>query len=472
MPRDAKVTASLNAKDKTSGAFASVRQRFNKMKAYLDRGFNIGKKLAAGALIGVAALGLLVKRAMDAGDKIDKMRQRIGVSASFLSKLGYAADRSGSSIDVMEKGVARMTRTVADAQNGSTTAQWAIGQLGVSVYDAAGKMKSTETLFTEMVAALGQMQDGALKTAVAQQVFGKSGTALIPMAQNMQQLMQQGSKLGFVWTNQTAGAAATLKDKLDDLWTITGGLANRFASRLFPAITKIAQKIQDWYLANKQVIDAKVEQWADKVAIGIEKMAGWIQTAVKWWHEFFAGMEKNDTVGKFIAGITAQIKKIWDFWEPLVTDLAKTVMQVVGVAWEGIITGVNAALDRIQPVIDTVAEYLAPNKSQDAQGRALGLLGQGESNVQNLVKGGMNARDVKRVKDIAYGGDATEQDDSWLRMIENSIRKPNIAAQLSEKINKALEDRDKSMLGAVDHTLRVNRAGQARRLSHSGLNGG
>jgi len=71
------------------------------------------------------------------------------------------------------------------------------------------------------------MPDGAIKTGLAMQFFGKSGAELIPLldegAQGLQKFMEKARELGLVISGQTAAAADQLNDNLNELkGTLTG----------------------------------------------------------------------------------------------------------------------------------------------------------------------------------------------------------------------------------------------------------
>ena len=77
--------------------------------------------------LGVGIAAFSVKAIQDyasVGDEIDKMSKRTGFSAEAISKLRFAAEQSGASIETVEKGVKRMA-SVASGRRG----------LGLKTYD-------------------------------------------------------------------------------------------------------------------------------------------------------------------------------------------------------------------------------------------------------------------------------------------------------------------------------------------------
>src|SRR5690554_4416022 len=103
---------------------------------------NAGKSLLPlTGVITAAGAGLfaLAQNTANAGDQIQKMALRTGFSTEALSEYKHAADLSGTSIESLENGVKRMQRSIYDAERGLSTATEALGAMGLSVDDLAGK---------------------------------------------------------------------------------------------------------------------------------------------------------------------------------------------------------------------------------------------------------------------------------------------------------------------------------------------
>ena len=131
--------------------------------------------------LGIAAirLGLGIKRAADFGDQIDKMSKRTGLSTQALSELSFAAELAGTNIEDLEKAVRTMQARILDLGLGLSTAVDAFKILGVSLEDVAGK--TPEQQLDILLEALAGIEDATLRAAVAQRVFGRAGTRLLPI---------------------------------------------------------------------------------------------------------------------------------------------------------------------------------------------------------------------------------------------------------------------------------------------------
>ena len=136
------------------------------------------KLMAAGAAV-AAPLAGMSKTFSDMGDHIAKMAARTGISVESLSELAYAADLSGTSLEGLETGVRKMQKTLVNAAAGSSSAQDALKMLGLTIKDLDGM--SPEQQFKKIADRISQIEDPTVRAAAAMEVFGRSGTELLPM---------------------------------------------------------------------------------------------------------------------------------------------------------------------------------------------------------------------------------------------------------------------------------------------------
>ena len=138
--------------------------------------------VATAAAAAGAAMGVAVKGAIDNADALSKSAQKIGVTTEALSRLKYAADFSDISLEQLTGGLGRLSKTMLDVSTGSKgPAATAFKALGIAVTDAAGNLRNSDVVFSEIADRFGRMEDGATKTALAISLFGKSGAELIPL---------------------------------------------------------------------------------------------------------------------------------------------------------------------------------------------------------------------------------------------------------------------------------------------------
>lgn len=204
---------------------------------------DIGKALGAAAVTFAGVAVALGKQAIDAADNFNKMSQKVGVSVEALSALSVQAKLSDVSIDQLQGGMAKLARNAAEAASGSKQQAAAFQAMGVSLKDANGNLRSTEDLLGDVAAQFSSYRDSAAKTALAQEIFGKSGAELIPLlnqlgTEGFAKAREEAEKYGAVISGDTAKASEEFNDNLTKLKLETQGFANAVISELLPALNK------------------------------------------------------------------------------------------------------------------------------------------------------------------------------------------------------------------------------------------
>jgi len=228
--------------------------------------------MAAGAGI-VAPLLASAKSFANMGDQLDKMSKRTGISVESLSELGYAAQLSGANLESVENGVRRMQRTIADAADGTALATDALARLGLSAEQLMAL--SPEEQFSVIAKRLNEIGDPTMKAAAAMAILGRSGTALLPMMEEMAETRAEARKLGLVMSGEDAKAAAKLNDAMDRMRASLRFLAATVGSALAPLLTELADKVAElvgplrkWLSENRGLVISALKIGAVVLGIG------------------------------------------------------------------------------------------------------------------------------------------------------------------------------------------------------------
>lgn len=198
----------------------------------------IGLFTAAVSAAGVGTF-MLANKVAEAGDNFQKMSFRTGISAENLSRLDFAAQRSGTNIQVMESALRYLTKAMADTKNGIGEAKRGFDALGVSVVDSKGNLRSSVDVLKDVSTKLSHMTNETEKISTAQYIFGaRFGTQLLPLLSSgkngLADLMKKSDELGYTWSTKDANAAATFEDRLTDLQSAFDGLKRKAMMKTFP----------------------------------------------------------------------------------------------------------------------------------------------------------------------------------------------------------------------------------------------
>jgi len=229
-----------------------VNKDIDGLKGKLATGLGTAAKTVGVGLLaaGTAAIGMgvaSVKSFAETGDQLQKLAIKTGFSTEALSELKYAADLSGSSIEGIQTSVRKMQMTIVDAGDGMSTATDAFDKLGLSIEDIS-KM-TPEEQFSAITSALADITDPTQKAALSMDIFGKSGTDLLPMleggAEGLNAMRQEAKDLGLVMSQEDADAAAEFNDSLTKIQGAFSGLMNQIARGVLPALKPLITAFQD-----------------------------------------------------------------------------------------------------------------------------------------------------------------------------------------------------------------------------------
>jgi phage-related protein len=340
-------TASINGLEKSLTSLDRKADGLNGTFGKL-KGAAGGMSGALGALVPAVAIGgvtTLAKGAIDAADNLNDLSQRTGVSVESLSKFGAAANDSGSNVDEVAKAMGKLSKGIVDP---ASKANEALKSIGISATDASGKIRPMDDVMLDIADRFAKMPDGAQKTALAMELFGKSGMNLIPMLnQGRDALSQYNATI----TTEGAQAADKFNDSLNEVARVVAGPFNQAITALLPLITQIAQGLAGAITAFTQLpqpVQAAVLV-VGALAAGFLALAPAIAAIITIGPALAAGL----------AGLGAAFAAIVPIVTGLGTVLAVVFTGPVGIAALVIAAGVAiyAFRDQIGEAFGVIGEY-------------------------------------------------------------------------------------------------------------------
>jgi hypothetical protein len=197
---------------------------------------------AAGLAFAAAAAGLAasVKSVIDTADSFSKMSAKTGVAVEALRELNYAASMSDVSTEALGVNMQKLTLNMSKAAGGAKEQSEVFKAMGVSVKDASGQLKGSGDFLQELAGKFANYADGPEKAALAMQIFGESGAAMIPLlnsgAQGLKDMAQEANELGTVFGGDMAKQAEAFNDSLTRIQTLTQSGAITIANELLPTL--------------------------------------------------------------------------------------------------------------------------------------------------------------------------------------------------------------------------------------------
>ena len=211
-------------------------------------------KAGLSALVdGVKAVGSAMAESLSAGaeyaDNILTMSTVTGISTENLQKYNAVAELVDVSTETLTKSMAKNLKSMTSAQEGTGAMAEAYGKLGVSVTNADGSLRDSETVYWETIDALKNVTDETERDSIAMVLLGKSAQELNPLiaqgSEGIKALGDEAVKMGAVLSEDALNSLGAVDDEMQRFSSITSATSNLFASAFAPAISTLMGGVND-----------------------------------------------------------------------------------------------------------------------------------------------------------------------------------------------------------------------------------
>lgn len=215
------------------------------------RGFGgVLTAVAAGAAIAGGAVYAFAQRiheVIELGGEIDDTAQRLGMTTRAVQEWRYVAEQAGVGAESLSRSIRTLGRNAEAASHGAGPAAADLRRLGVSVREAGGQLRSQEQIFADTLQALAGIEDHTRRAAMAQRIFGESGTELLPLvnegAAGIQRLRERFRELGGGLSADVVQGAAGAGDALTDFRLAMTSLQGVLVANVLPGLTRLVEMI-------------------------------------------------------------------------------------------------------------------------------------------------------------------------------------------------------------------------------------
>jgi hypothetical protein len=211
--------------------------------------------MAIGAGAGVVGLGAkLAKEAIQWDVAVKKLSGITGATAKETSELLAVANYMGIAMEDSAGAFAKFSKNVGAAKEKMEVAR-AEGKLGTDIFSKLGytleqiQGKNTVEVFKMIQERLRGMKDGAEKTRVEMELFGRTGYQMHAMlnmsAEQMDKVAERAKAMGLIIDDDTAAKSAKLNRELKDLENTGKRLAVSIGHELVPVFNDYAKGVLD-----------------------------------------------------------------------------------------------------------------------------------------------------------------------------------------------------------------------------------
>lgn len=198
-----------------------------------------GSLKSMAGLVGIAfsagAVKTWVTSTLAAAGQINDLSEKLGVSAEAVQRWKYAADQGGATIDTVGSAVAKMNDVLAEGDKSTIKS---LRSAGLS-FEHIRQMRP-EDAFNTITAAIKGIEDPMMRAKIAQDLFGKSGTELLPA------IVAGIQEVGAETTVMVDDTVTRLADA-EDAWASLGSTAMIWSAEMMSgAMASVDQATSSW----------------------------------------------------------------------------------------------------------------------------------------------------------------------------------------------------------------------------------
>ncbi|HSV45071.1 MAG TPA: hypothetical protein VLJ58_04690, partial [Ramlibacter sp.] len=407
------VAMSAEGGDRVRNELANVAKGVDKVVHVSD----LAQRAWSGLLGGLtaAAFANWIKGSVDAADATNEMAQKTGLAHKQVAGIELAYKQAGLGSEAMASSIGKLSKQMVD---GNAT----FDTLGVKTRNLDGTMRSTKDVLYDTADAFSGIKDGAYKASLAQEIFGRSGTEMLPVlnggAEGFREMAEMAEKLGLVISEDTALAADQFNDQVELLGMGLAGVGRQVAAQLLPTLTSLSSS----FLESMTQGDA------------LRKTADFLGTALRG--VYTGGVlvaEVFNTVGKVLGAAAAQIAAILrgdiSGWVSIAkeavvdikagwTSTAESIARAWDTSGNAVVQGLAKVVKGQRDLIPTSKEGLALAKAQAAVWRDLEAELEKASDAGQKYGESIDARNSIMERELLLGRDLTEAEKAQIDLTE------------------------------------------------------
>lgn len=207
-------------------------------------------------------------------DRLAKASRTLGLDATDLAQLEFAAKLQGGSVESLSTGLAILAQRAGDAAEGIAVSKDSFDALGVSVVDTDGNLRSLDDLFLDLADGIADLDNETQKIDLARTLFGRGGVELLLLLdqgrEGIKALKEEAGKAGVgLFTEEELAQAEEFNDSID---TLNANLQSLLRDVLEPIqddlieiikfLSDVVEGIREWVKENPAIVE-----FTDKIGL-------------------------------------------------------------------------------------------------------------------------------------------------------------------------------------------------------------
>lgn len=318
----------------------------------------LGKGLQTAAKVGTAAMAAIgtatvaagtafannIKQTAEYADNIDKMSQKMGLSAQAYQEWDFIMQHSGTSMEALKAGMKTLANAVESGND-------AFERLGITQEEIA--TMNQEELFARTLEGLQGVTDETERTYLAGQLLGRGATELGALlntsAEDVEAMRQQAHDLGGVMSDEAVKAGAAFQDSLQNLGVATSSLGKNLSAQFLPSVTSMMDGLSALITGDESgfgLIETGINDFIDNLANELPKFL-----------ELGAKIVEN-----LATAILDNLPKLFESGVSIITELATSAIgmlpQIVALGLDLIVSLANGIAENLPELIPTIVDVI------------------------------------------------------------------------------------------------------------------
>ena len=247
----------------------------NDMKASMQQVATVAKTAFAVAVgaASVSALRDFIDRTIEATAALQQLSEQTGASTTALSGLAPVATISGTAMETIGTNLSKLSKALAGVDDEGADASKALQFLGVTAKDSGGNLRDPAEVLNDVALKLAEFEDGAGKTALAMDLFGKSGASMLPFLKDL----AENQNLNIRLTAQQIEEADKASKAMARMRAESGFVSQTLVTSAIPALSVLSEELKKILLGTDNAVtgisrlrdDGTLAKWAESSAYAI-----------------------------------------------------------------------------------------------------------------------------------------------------------------------------------------------------------
>ena len=245
-------------------------------------GVTIGNIITKGITAAAGQIKNLVTSIGEYADRVDSIRtsaQKIGLGAREFQKLSWAAESNNVSVDKLQSGFLNLNKSL-----GSGALMKHLEGTNTALAKQVRQAKTNTEIFNLMSDAIKFEGDIAKRTALVNAAFGKSGNELIPLlTQGAKAIAEAGETAPNIISDRQIAAAKLWNSTLGEMKKNVRSFGDVIRNAVINAAGPYLIILRDWINKNREWLNQKIAETAQKIAVGIKNAVNFTKEIIKFF---------------------------------------------------------------------------------------------------------------------------------------------------------------------------------------------